>query len=64
MRRLVDQFFTCPYTRHPLFVITQDGIEIKCKHCKEIHFIGRSHLEQAWTDLAKAETKPLRVAQR
>lgn len=61
MIRLINHFFTCPHTSHPLFVITRDGIEIKCKHCKQTHFIGRSHFEQAWRDISQADTKPLRA---
>lgn len=61
MIRLISQFFTCPRFHHPLFAITPDGIEVKCKHCKQTHFIGRSHIEQAWSELARAETKPLQA---
>ena len=61
MIRLISQFFTCPRFHHPLFAIVPDGIEIRCKHCKQTHFIGRSHLEQAWNDLSKIDTKPLQA---
>lgn len=63
MIRLFNQYFTCPRWHRPLFAVVPDGIEIKCKACGEKHFIGRSHLERAWDDLAMAEraTKPLRA---
>ncbi len=61
MIRLFSQYFTCPNRFHQLFAIVPDGIEIKCKWCKEKHFIGRSHLEQAWNDLSKLDTKPLQA---
>lgn len=63
MIRLINAFFTCPRWHRPLLAVVPDGIEIKCKACGEKHFIGRSHLEDAWRDLAIAEraTRPLHV---
>ena len=61
MKRLINQFFTCPIFHHPLFYIVPDGVEIKCHWCKQKHFIGRSHFEQAWNDISKMETRPLQV---
>ncbi len=63
MLRLLNQYFTCPTWHRPLFAVVPDGIEIKCKACGDKHFIGRSHLENAWDDLAIADraTKPLRA---
>lgn len=54
---------TCPHEHHMLFEIVTNGIEIKCKWCKQKHFIGRSHFEQAWNELALAnrDPEPLRV---
>ena len=61
MIRLLSQFFTCPRFHHPLLYVVPDGIEIKCKWCKEKHFIGRSHFEQAWQDIARMDTRPLQA---
>lgn len=64
MIRLINQYFTCPTWHRPLFSIVPNGVEVRCRSCKEVHFIARSHLEQAWNDLEIAErqpTKPLQV---
>jgi hypothetical protein len=63
MIRLISKYFTCPTSNRPLFAIVPDGIEIKCHICRHQvrHFIGRSHLEQAWDDLSKLDTKPLQA---
>ena len=63
MIRLINQYFTCPTWHRPLLSIVPDGVEIRCRSCKQVHFIARSHLEQAWNDLEVAErtTKPLVV---
>jgi hypothetical protein len=61
MMRLINQYFTCPMWHRPLLSIVPEGIEIRCRSCKQVHFIARSHLEQAWNDLESVErpTKPL-----
>jgi hypothetical protein len=61
MLRLINAYFTCPTWHRPLLSIVPNGIEIRCRSCKQVHFIARSHLENAWNDLEVAEraTKPL-----
>jgi len=61
MLRLINQYFTCPTWHRPLIAPVPNGIEIRCRSCKQVHFIARSHLEKAWNDLEIAEraTKPL-----
>ena len=59
MIRLINHYFTCPVFHHPLLYIVPEGVEIKCKWCREKHFIGRSHFEQAWRDISQMDTKPL-----
>ena len=61
MIRLINHYFTCPHWHRPLFAITPDGIEIKCKWCREKHHISRASLEQAWCDISKLDTSPLHV---
>jgi hypothetical protein len=67
MINLMSQYFTCPTHSRPLLAIVPDGIEIKCRFCKQTHFIGRSFLEQAWNDLlaadrdAHCDTRPLHI---
>lgn len=50
----------CPTYEHPLMRVVQDGIDIKCRHCKQVHHISRELLEQRWNELAKTqqETAP------
>ena len=62
MIRLINQYFTCPTWHRPLLSIVPEGIEIRCRSCKQVHFIARSHLEKAWNDIESVErqaTKPL-----
>lgn len=62
MLRLINSFFTCPMWHRPLLSVVPEGIEVRCRSCKQTHFIARSHLEQAWNDLETVErqaTKPL-----
>ena len=64
MIRLINQFFTCPTWHRPLLAVVPDGIEIRCRSCQQTHFIGRSHIEQAWSDLelvVERETRHLHI---
>ena len=45
----------CTTYLHPILRVVQDGIEIRCKHCKQVHHITRETLEQHWAKLAQAQ---------
>jgi len=45
----VPHLTLCPTWHRPLFRITPEGIEIKCKFCGGvIHKISREEIEQQW----------------
>lgn len=45
----------CPTWNHQLIRVVQDGIEIKCKSCKQAHLITRESLKQQWAELARIQ---------
>ncbi len=63
MIRLINQYILCPVLHRPLFAIVPDGIEIKCSYCRRgvVHLVRREHLEQAWNDIDRLDTKPLQA---
>lgn len=57
-KRQPRQPIPCPVRRWPLFDVVPDGIEIRCRSCRDgvVHHISRLLLEQIWADLAAAST--------
>lgn len=46
-------FIPCPVWQLPLFDVTVDGLEIKCRRCHgTIHRVSRAILEQIWEALS------------
>lgn len=53
---IIKQSLTCPTWHRPLIQIVPDGIEVKCRSCRDtIHHIKRERLEQAWKELEQEE---------
>ncbi len=46
----------CPVWGRPVFVIVEDGIEIKCHSChssRAVHHFSRAQIEEAWRQMAQ-----------